>query len=37
MDNNKEIITKISGYVGLDYCTWEGILLKKDIKNLYFL
>ena len=29
MDNNKEIITKISGYVGLDYCTWEGILLKK--------
>ena len=29
MDNNKEIITKISGYVGLDYCKSEGILLKK--------
>jgi len=29
MDNNKEIITQISGYVGLDYCTSEGILLKK--------
>jgi len=29
MDNNKEIITHISGYVGLDYCIWEGIFLKK--------
>jgi hypothetical protein len=29
MDNNKEIITHISGYVGLNYCEWEGILLKK--------
>jgi hypothetical protein len=29
MDNNKEIITQISGYVGLDYCTSEGFLLKK--------
>jgi len=29
MDNNEEIITYISGEVGLDYCTWEGILLKK--------
>ena len=28
-DDNEEIITKISGYVGLNYCTWEGILLKK--------
>ena len=29
MDNNKEIITHISGYVGLDYCKSEGFLLKK--------
>ena len=29
MDNNKEIITHISGEVGLDYCTSEGFLLKK--------
>ena len=29
MDDNKEIITRISGYVGLDYCTSEGFLLKK--------
>ena len=29
MDNNKEIITHISGYVGLNYCKSEGILLKK--------
>jgi hypothetical protein len=28
-DDNDEIITKISGQVGLNYCTWDGILLKK--------
>ena len=29
MDDNKEIITRISGCVGLNYCKWDGILLKK--------
>ena len=29
MDNNNEIITRISDYIGLDYYSSEGILLQK--------